>query len=148
MATEKDEDKPKTDSALEIARAEMFYWASNPNTEKEYLSFARVNSAVPWATATFLRIMDRIEQLAQCKFDKEDPRKYEIDETIKSTIAHKAVIDLMAGTTAVGGERAKLILETVRDMTRPQTGIFGALGDLFRKKDEELDQPEEVPKFE
>lgn len=138
-----DKEKPDPGSPLEKAKAGMFYWATRPRTETEHLSFSRVNKSVPWAVASFLKIMDRIEQLSQAKFDKKNPHKFNTNEYIQSDMSHEMVRNLMNACVSVDAHRAKLIMETVKDMNRPQVDIMAGLGGVLGK-DEDTEKEEEL----
>ena len=62
-------------------------------------------------------------------------------------MGNQLIDNFLAGTAAIAGKRAELILETVRDIGRPQQNIFGQLAGLLGRE-EELDTPEEVPTLE
>lgn len=163
-----EKEPPKGDTILDTRRAEMLEWATTPPTEQGKLTSARLTPVQPYALSVLRTNLNYWEQLSNATFlvkrkDSEDfdPKKHipdgqEFDPRIHWVIKEdmdcefgKQLIDyLLAGSCAVSANRAKIVMETTRDIGRPQTGMFGALGDLFRRKDEELDQPEEVPAFE
>lgn len=162
------DDPPKGDTVLDTTRAQMLEWATTPPTEQGKLTSARLTPIQPYALSVLRTNLNYWEQLSNarflvpCKKDETfDPKKhisphetfdprihYVIDETMDCEFGMQLIDYLCAGSCGVGANRAKIVMETTRDIGRPQTGMFGALGDLFRRKDEELDQPEEVPKFE
>lgn len=77
-----------------------------------------------------------------------DPRLFELDPAVESPIAHTFIMKLFSGTAGVAGKRAEKLLETVKDMSRPSGGLGAWFGNLMGNKDQELEQIEEVPKFE
>lgn len=166
--SEKENEPPKGDTILDTYRAQMLEWATTPPTEQGKLTSARLTPIQPYALSVLRTNLNYWEQLSHAKFlvphnenETFDPKKhipkdtpfdprihYVIDETMDCEFGMQLIDYLCAGSCGVSANRAKIVMETTRDIGRPQTGMFGALGDLFRRKDEELDQPEEVPKFE
>ena len=162
------EDDPKGDTILDTWRAYMLEWATTPPTEQGKLTSARLTPVQPYALSVLRTNLNYWEQLSNAKFlvpkkkNEEfdakkhlpedtpfDPRiHYVIDEKMDCEFGMQLIDYLLAGSCGVGANRAKMVMETTRDIGRPQTGMFGALGDLFRRKDEELEQPEEVPAYE
>ncbi|MFX0087783.1 MAG: hypothetical protein ACFFAU_19180 [Candidatus Hodarchaeota archaeon] len=163
-----EETPPRGDTVLDTKRADMLEWATTPPTEQGKLTSARLTPIQPYALSVLRTNLNYWEQLSHVRFlipkpDTEefnpavhipegqqfDPRiHWIIDETMDCEFGKQLIDYLLAGSCGVGANRAKIVMETTRDIGRPQTGIFGALGELFRQKDQELEQPEEVPKFE
>jgi len=166
-----DEEKSKKESSepvLDSARAQMLRWATKPETEQEKLTSSRITPIQPYAFSCIRNILDYWEQLCNATFLKSkkkeetfDSKKhlpegvkfnprihYHIDEEIDCEFGSEFVNDILSGSVGVGADRAKMVLETTRDIGRPQTGLFGGLGAMLFGKDQEMDQPEEIPAFE
>lgn len=162
------EDSPKDDSILDTRRAEMLEWATTPPTEQGKLTSARLTAIQPYALSVLRTNLNYWEQLSNARFlmpkekDEEfDPKKhlpegikfdprihYVIDETMDCEFGMQLIDYLCAGSCGIAGHRAKIVMETTRDIGRPQTSLLGNLGALMAGKDQEMDQPEEVPKYE
>jgi len=164
----KKEDDLKQDTILDTWRAHMLEWATTPPTEQGKLTSARLTPIQPYALSVLRTNLNYWEQLSNARFlipcpedEKFNPRihlppdtqfdpriHFVIDERLDCEFGMQLIDYLCAGSCAVGGSRAKVVLETTRDIGRPQTGLLGSLSGLFGGREQELEQPEEVPRFE
>lgn len=146
-------EKEPESKELDKARAETLLWAIDPTTEIEKHSSAHLNPTQPFAFSIFREIMNARARWATCTFDKDkgenfNPKKhYTITDTAECQSGKKIIDNLLAGTAAVKGRRAELVLETTKDIGRPQQNVFGQLAGMLGKS-QELEQPEEVPSYE
>jgi len=148
--------KPNENPELDRARADALYWATVPKEERAKHAAAHLNAEQPCPFSLFRSIMNMRATAAKVKFKR--PKDKDADDfdlllhfsddrqfnpKLDRILAEDQVCafgktftdNLLAGTMAVSGKRAEKVLETVKDIGRPQSGLFGALGSLFENKD-------------
>lgn len=140
---------------LDKGRAEVLRYYTSPLSEQDKHGAANLNNGQPVAMALFRTLMNRKASLSRIKFydprslDKDNPLYQDTDfnpkyhftyETRECQLGKPFMNNLLAGTMAVGGKRAKIVLETVKDIGRPQQNLFGQLGAMMGDKDEEYDE--------
>lgn len=157
MTEQPTEDKkkaPEPNPSLEQARADILKWASNPKEPLEILDFANLTPVQPYALSVMREVLNFWEQNCEISFKDSKgnyikrPHDAIIDPTVECDFGNRLIDDICAASVAVGGKRAKLLVESVRDIGRPQTNLLGSLGALMSGKDQEMETPEEVPKYE
>lgn len=146
----KEPDKSDLHPILDQAKADTMRWATKPNNEMERRTFSRIHVETPFTLAVFLSQMDFIHQLLNSPIENtENLNDLNVDKTLVSDFAHDFASILLESSVAVNGQRAKLMVEMVKDMNRPSNWM-GGLGSLISGQNQELEETdiEEVPKFE
>jgi len=141
------QDNNSNGSALDQARANMLYWATKPRENIEINDFGHLMPEHPYAIAVLRECFDFWEQNANAKFRTKDkdgnevliknPKLAIIDETIKCAFGTQMLNNLQSASAAVSGERAKMVLETVKDIGRPQGFLGNIMGAISKEEDKD-----------
>ena len=123
-------------SAVDKAKAKAIEWLIEPSNAKQRHTFARINSTAPYAIASFLNIMDFIEQILSADIDESDVRKFTIDDTLRSADCHEFINTLLETSASVTGERAQQVSDMVTKMNHKHSGM-PFLGNLLGQASDE-----------
>ena len=150
-------------SPLEEARSFILTESIKPTSEKAAMRLTRYHEAHPFAVSTFLECMDMRERYAKAiflkprkkdeKFDpkihipegeKFNPKIHWVlpDEDIRCEWAYHFIANLVNANSSFLGKLHEKLLEAVRDIGRPNAGLFG-LGNLMGEERQELVVSEE-----
>jgi hypothetical protein len=135
------------------AKADILQWSRFPQTENEKRTFARIGHEGIMAGAALIECSDFIETYLSAKAvlkeapyefatEPENPKDrirfyqerqkrpevvWELDTDLKCREIHNFMIDFLELSVACTGERAKLLIDAVKNMNRQQMPMLSGL---------------------